>query len=307
MRRINPNDDSEIERINVPILYASKEKYVTRLSSDPTLNKETAITLPRMSFELTGISYNPARKQISTLRVAKANTSSGVTSQYMSVPYDLTFELNIYARNIDDGNHIVEQILPYFNPTYTPSVRLIPEIGLSKDVPIMLNSVVPQITYEGDLDSVRYVYWTLSFTMLGEFWGPISEPKIIRKVITNFINDPQLQAGYIIKINTGSGNNGDYKIGDIVYQGNTYSEAIAYAEVLAWSNTTDKLVLGGAQGQFKANTVIKGVTTNASYTILSFDATPITLATITIEPDPLDALANSDYGYTTTITEWNGG
>lgn len=304
MKRVDPNTGAEIERINIPLLYATKEKYVTRLNSDPTLNKETAVTLPRMSFEMTGMAYNPTRKQISSLKVAKGNSATGVNSQYMSVPYDLTFELNIYARNVDDGYHIVEQILPYFNPTYTPSVNLIPEIGLTKDIPIILNSVVPQVTYEGDFDSVRYAYWTLSFTMLADYWGPVSTPKIIRKVITNFLNDPSLQAGYVIRINTTGGNNGDYKLNDIAYQGDDYDKATAYAQVFSWSANTGKLVLVGAQGQFKTNGVIRAATTNANYTLHSFDANPITLARITIEPDPLTALPNSDYGYTTTIAEW---
>lgn len=293
----------EIERIKVPLVYANKEKFVTRLDSDPELTKEVAMTLPRISYEMVGITYDAPRKQTSLLRVAQGNTSTGVTAQYMSVPYDLAFELTIYARNVDDGTHIVEQILPYFNPTLTMTMTEVPAIGKKKDIPIILESVTPSMSYEGDSDSVRYVYWTLSFKMKADYWGPVSEPKIIRKVITNFINDPALQTGSIIRINTVSGN-GDFKIGDTMYQGNTYSYATAYGTVISWSNTTDKLVIAGAQGQFLMNTTIKGYSTNASYQIHSFDATPVTLATITIEPDPLNALPNSDYGYTTTIEEF---
>lgn len=294
----------EIERIMVPILYATKEKYTTRLNTDPTLNKETAITLPRMSFEITGINHNPTRKQTNTIRINSPRSSTGSNSQYMFAPYDINFELNIYARNVDDGNQIIEQIIPYFNPDLTYTYNLIPSMNISKDIPLTLDSVISNIEYEGNFDSVRYVYWTLSFTMGADFWGPISNPKIIRKVITNIFNDPSLQAGYLVRINTSNGNNGTFKLEDIVYQGDSYQTATAYGKVNGWSANTGKLIIGAAQGQFKVNSTIRTLSTNAVYNIQSFDASPLKLATITVDPDPITANANSDFGYTTTITEY---
>lgn len=307
MMKVNQTTGIEIERMKVPILYAPKEKYYTRLRSDPELQREVGIVLPRMSFELQSIAYDASRKQNPLIRHSKANTSTGVTSQYMPVPYDLVFELNIYARNIDDGDHIIEQILPYFNPDYTVTITPIPELDLKKDIAIILNSVNPSIEHEGNYDSIRFVTWTLSFTMKVYYFGPISNPKIIRKVISNIFNDPSLKAGYIIRINTSSGNNGDFKLDDVVYQGDNYQTANAYGIVLSWANTSGKLALGGAQGNFTVGSTIKAYETNASYTLASFDASPLKLATITIEPDPLDALPNSDFGYTTTIAEFGNG
>jgi hypothetical protein len=297
-------DGTEIERYKVPILYAPKEKYITRLHSDPDLSRESQITLPRMSFEIRNIEYDAARKQNSLLKVAKANNATRVASQYMGVPYDILFELNIYARNIDDGTHIIEQILPYFNPDYTVTVDSIPELGFLKDVPIVLTSVSNSIEHEGNFDSVRYVTWNLTFNMKAYYYGPVTTPKIIRKAITNIYNDPSLKAGYLVRINTDSGNNGTYKIDDIVYQGNDYATANAYGIVESWSAPNAKLVLGAAQGQFKVNNIIKAATTNAAYRLASFDATPLKLVKIVIEPDPIDAEANSDFGYTETITEF---
>jgi len=304
LKRINKTTGEEIERIKIPIMYAPKEKYFSRLRADPDLERNMQVILPRMSFEMTSISYDATRKQNSLLRTAKANTSTRVASQYMGVPYDLNFELSLYARNVDDGTHIVEQILPYFNPDYTVTIDSIPQVGFLKDVPVILNGVINTIEHEGNFDAVRYVTWTMSFTMKAYYYGPVSTPKIIRKVIANINNDPTLQAGNIIRINTASGNSGDYKIDDIVYQGNDYQTATAYATVLSWSNTTGKLVLGGSQGTFKTDNTIKATSTNASYTLQSFDATPLKLATITIEPDPITAEPDDDFGYSTTIVEF---
>ena len=304
VKRINRDTNVEIERFKVPIVYAPKEKYFSRLRSDPNLERPVQVILPRMSFELTGFSYDPSRKQNSMLRQAKANTATRAASNYMGVPYDLNFDLQIYARNVDDGTHIVEQILPYFTPDYTVTVDVIPELGFLKDVPIILNSVTNEIEHEGNFDAVRYVSWTLSFTMKAYFYGPITQPKIIRKVIANINADPSLQSGYITRVNLSQGNNGNFNIDDIVYQGDSYDFAKAYGVVTAWNANTGKLTLAGVQGQFIIDSKIKAVSSNASYNLESFEVSPLKLSTITIEPDPLDASPDSDYGYTTDIKEW---
>lgn len=296
--------DTEIERMKIPIVYAPKEKYITRLFSDPDLNKATAITLPRMSFDINGISYDASRKQNSLLKVAKGDTATRVSSQYMGVPYDLNFELNIYTKTIDDGTHIVEQILPYFNPDYTVTIDSVPDLGFLKDIPIILNGITYNIEHEGNFDSVRYINWTLTFTMKAYYYGPITKPKIIRKVITNINNDLSLKAGNIIQVNTSNGNSGIFKTNDVVFQGSNYETATAFAKVINWNANTGTLVIGGSQGQFRVNTNIRAVSTNATYKLASFDVNPLKLAEIIIEPDPINADPDEDFGYTTTITEW---
>ena len=294
----------ELKRMNVPIIYGPKDKYITRINSDPDLQKETQITLPRMSFEIRSMAYDATRKQNSLLRHAKSDSSSKSNSMYMGVPYDLTFELNIYAKNIDDGTHIVEQILPYFNPDYTVTINAIPELGFLKDVPVILTSVTNNVEYEGNFDSVRYIQWTLTFTVKANYYGPISKPKIIKRSITNIFNDPSIVRGNIIRINTENGNNGTLMIQDIIYQGNNPSTANAYGIVMSWNPTINKLKIGAAQGTFNVGNTIKATSTNASYTIESFDATPIKLAMIDITPKPNTAQPGDDFGYTTVITEY---
>ena len=297
-------DGSEEKRIIVPIQYGPKDHYVSRFEADPDLFKSTQITLPRMSFDITGIEYDASRKQNSLLRVARGESATRVSSIYMGVPYDFTYNLYIYTRNVDDGLQIVEQILPYFQPDYTITMNPISALGFLKDVPLILTNVSQEIQHEGNAETVRYCYWTLTFKMKGYFFGPTTTPKIIRESIANIFNDPSLVAGNVIRINTDRGNNGSFQIGDTVYQGNDYETASAYAFVNDWHYENKSLVLGGAQGQFIANSTIRALSTNATYNISSFVADPLKLTKITVQPDPLDALPNSDYGFTTTIQEF---
>lgn len=304
LKRVNRDTNVEIERFKVPLVYAPKEKYFSRLRSDPDLERPVQVILPRMSFELTGFSYDASRKQNSLLRQAKSDSATKVSSSYMGVPYDLNFDLQLYSRNVDDGTHVIEQILPYFVPDYTVTVNVIPELGFLKDIPIILNSVQNTIEHEGNFDAVRFVTWTLSFTMKAYYYGPITTPKIIRKVVANINSDPSLQSGYITRVNVDQGNGGTFKVDDVVYQGNSYEDASAYGVVIKWNANLGKLALAGVQGQFKVDKEIKAVSTGASYNLASFEISPLKLATVTIEPDPIDAEPEDDFGYTTTITEW---
>ncbi len=301
--RKNDQTGEETNRFLVPIIYSPKEKMVTRIFSDPDLLRQVQTILPRMGFEITGVTYDASRKQNSLLRGAKSNTTTHVTSMYMGVPYDINFQLNIYTRNIDDGTQIVEQILPFFNPDFTVTTNMIPDLGFAKDVPITLNNVSNDIQYEGDFDSVRYVNWTLNFTMKMYYYGPISYPKIIRTVYANLWDDPKLASGYYAKINTANAN-GHFKVSDIVYQGKDYKTANAYGTVINYVPEINKLVLGAIQGQFKVNNTIRAVSTNGICQIDSFDNTPAKWAQITITPDPANAAPTDDYGYTINMTEW---
>lgn len=302
--RYEKDSDVEISRFKVPISYGPKDKFVTRFESDPDLLKETQTILPRMSFELTKIEYDPERQQNPLARSAKGNSTTTAKSAFMGVPYDFMFEVNLYAKTIDDGNHIIEQILPYFNPDYTVTVTPIAELGFMKDIPIILTSVNQNIQYEGNFDQVRYVYWTLTFTLRGYLFGPITTPKIIRKSIANIFNDPSLVAGYVVRMNMANGNNGRFMTNDTVYQGSNYQTANAYGTVLTWDANTAKLIIGGAQGQFKVDNIIRGLNTNAAYTLESFETTPLKLATITVQPDPITAEPEDDFGYTVETVEW---
>lgn len=178
-----------IHSLKVPISYGPKEKTLSRVSGDPSLNRPVAIVLPRMSFEMLSIAYAPTRKLITINKNKKTTSDPDVLNyQYNPVPYDFTFELNIMVRNADDGTRILEQILPFFTPDWTPTINLIPEIGLKYDIPIVLNSVDSTDTYEGDYESRRALIWTLVFTVKGYIFGPVNQQKIIKQAIVTAVH-----------------------------------------------------------------------------------------------------------------------
>jgi hypothetical protein len=191
----------ERERFRVPLNYGSKEKYITRLFSDPNLVKSMAVTVPRISFELTGLSYDTSRKQISTIRNFSANNSTRVNTQFVPIPYNFEFSMSIYVRNTEDGTQILEQILPYFTPDFNVTVDFIPSMNQKYDLPIILNSVNTVTEYEGDMSSTRYITWDLDFTVKGYIWPSTSIGKYIRQANTSiFISqDPN---NYLSSVNT---------------------------------------------------------------------------------------------------------
>jgi len=170
---INREDTSNgvTRTIKVPISYGPKEKMLARLDADPSLNRP-AIVLPRMSFELTDLNYGPTRKLNTIGKIVGVDTNDLTKYQYTPVPYDFNFILSIAVKNADDGTRILEQILPFFTPSWNSTVDLIPELGIKLDIPIVLNAVSSEDSYEGNFEERRSFVWTLSFTMKGYIFGP---------------------------------------------------------------------------------------------------------------------------------------
>ena len=167
------------QQMKVPINYAPMQKILARINQDPQLNAP-AITLPRMSFEMTGMTYAPDRKLTSVTKLVRSGGADGdMTSMFAPAPYDIEFQLNVMTKYNEDGTKIIEQILPFFKPDCTVSVKLIDELGTYFDIPIVLNSVSQEDTYEGDFETRRALIWTLNFTMKGYFFGPVSTKKQI--------------------------------------------------------------------------------------------------------------------------------
>lgn len=185
-----PDPTHNITRsIKVPISYGPKEKTLSRIAGDPALNRPVAIVLPRMSFEMLSINYAPTRKLITINRTKRSTSDPDINNyQYNPVPYDFTFELNVMVKNAEDGTRILEQILPFFTPDWTPTINLIPEMGLKYDIPIVLNSVDSTDTYEGDYESRRALIWTLVFTLKGYIFGPVSQQKVIKEAIVTAVH-----------------------------------------------------------------------------------------------------------------------
>lgn len=176
-----------IQTLKIPLNYGPKEKFLARLEGNPNLDREIAISLPRISFELTDINYAAERKlaTIGKITAQDPNNPSQKLYQYNPVPYDFNFTLSIMVKNAEDGTAILEQILPYFNPAWTASVNLNPDLGVPTDVPIILNSVVSEDTYEGDFINRRALIWTLQFTVKGYVFGPTKTSGVIKEVDVN--------------------------------------------------------------------------------------------------------------------------
>lgn len=177
-----------VQTLDVPLAYGPKEKFLVRISQDPNLDQEVAISLPRMGFEMTGMTYAPQRKLPSTIKnfaVTNTTDDNKLNTQYTPAPYDIGFRLSIFVQNADDGVQIIEQILPYFSPEWTVTANLIPSMGIKADIPTILNSVTTEDTYEGDFATRRALIWTLDFTMKGYVYGPVRTTGVIKRSSIN--------------------------------------------------------------------------------------------------------------------------
>jgi len=182
-----------VQTLAVPLAYAPKEKFLTRLDQQPNLEeREFAITLPRMSFEISGISYDGARKltRIQKYKTVKTDKEGKVMNyNYTPVPYNISYTLNIFTATAESGLQIVEQILPFFQPDYTVTVIAVPELDIKRDVPIILNDVQYDDSYNGDFTSRRAVIYTLNFTAKTYLFGPANTQKVIKEVQSDLYTD----------------------------------------------------------------------------------------------------------------------
>ena len=190
-RRDSSGNVIQIQR--VPLSYSPKQKFLAKIQQQPDIDKNNFnVILPRMGFELISLDYDPNRKVSPIQQTRVVNSATNASSQYAPTPYNLNILLYIYSRNQDDSLQVIEQILPYFNPDYNLSLKAIPELNITNDLPILLNSIGFEDDYEGDEVTRRSIVWTLSFIMKLNFYGPVSKQGIIRKVNTNLFNDEAL-------------------------------------------------------------------------------------------------------------------
>jgi hypothetical protein len=185
------NSNQVVSIIKVPLAYGPTQKFLARINQSPNLNKPIQITLPRMSFEFTGLTYDSTRKSTTTqsFLVKSTEDSSKVKKAYLPVPYNMQFELSIMSKLNDDALQIIEQILPYFQPAYTMTVDLVDAINEKRDLPVVLENITMQDDYEGDFTSRRVLIYTLRFTIKNYLFGPVSSATkdIIKKSTISYI------------------------------------------------------------------------------------------------------------------------
>tara|TARA_Y100001937_G_scaffold73096_1_gene99388 strand:+ start:5332 stop:6129 length:798 start_codon:yes stop_codon:yes gene_type:complete len=188
--RHDGSDGSTFSEMKVPLAYGPSQKFLARLEQQADLNKPVAITLPRMSFEMTTVQYDSTRK-LGVTQTFKASDGSKLKKVFMPVPYNIGFELNILTKLNDDALQIIEQILPYFQPSFNLTVDLVSAIGEKRDIPIVLESINFQDDYEGDFSTRRALIYTLGFTAKTYLFGPVpsSTSGIIKKVQVDIAAD----------------------------------------------------------------------------------------------------------------------
>ena len=182
-----------IQTIRVPLAYGPKEKFLVRLDQQSSLNnREFAITLPRMGFEISNIAYDPTRKltRVQKFKRVKSGKDGKVLDfNYTPVPYNISYNLYSFTASAEAGLQIIEQILPFFQPDFTVTINAIPTLDIKRDIPIILNSVNYEDTYSGDFTTRRAVIYTLNFTAKTYLFGPSTSQKVIKTVQTDQYSD----------------------------------------------------------------------------------------------------------------------
>ena len=289
------------EITKVPLNYGAKEKYLVRINSDPSLTKSVATTVPRMSFNLDGLSYDSSRKQQTTMQNFGFSSGSFKT-QYAPIPYNFDFSLSIYVRNTEDGTQILEQILPFFTPDFTITMDFIASMDQKYDMPVILNSVTPEVDYEGDFMNTRLIIWNLSFTAKAYIWPPVKAPtgKMITQANVNIYTDSTNLDAQKVYVNFATGK-GVYTTGEDVF----VEARDVTGKVLYFSNTsTGVLVLTDLNKRVQANDKITGAYSNSTFTVSTVDTSPTKAVAIVITPNPPTANGNGPYGFEETFTEW---
>lgn len=185
------NNGVVTQSMKVPLAYGPKQKFLARLRDDPELTKQVAITLPRIGFEIQNLSYDANRKlnRVQKYKKVKGAKANQLDTQFMPVPYNLDLELYVMAKNSDDALQIVEQILPYFQPDYTLTINDMADMGIKRDVPIILNSISYEDNYAGDFAERRAILYTLQFTTKFYLYGPVTSTSVIKTVNVDQFTD----------------------------------------------------------------------------------------------------------------------
>lgn len=198
------SEGNQTALIKVPITYAPKDKMLSRVIQDPSLDRPSAtVPLPMISFEMGKMQYDGTRKlnTIGRISTKDSTDASKFKYQYNPVPYNIEFKVYVYAKNTEDGTKIIEQILPYFTPDWTTTVQLIPEMNVTMDIPITLDNIGYSDNYDNDFKERRAIIWTLDLTLKGYLYGPVKKSGIIKFINNNFYT-PSVVDG---KLNTAIG------------------------------------------------------------------------------------------------------
>ena len=316
LQRYTKDGLTKKEIFRVPLSYGAKERYITAITSDPTLVRTIGVNVPRMSFELTGMAYDPSRKQQSLLQNFAQNATGGLNAQYVPVPYDFNFSMTIYVRNTEDGTQIVEQILPFFKPDFTVTVDMIAEMDQKYDMPIILNSVNTTTEYEGSMDdgTTRLITWDLDFTVKSFLWPAVKQPNgligalntatgLYGRANTNILIDTQDRNAQQLTVDYANGSN--YFTTNETIRVNRERTNEITGKVIYFSNSNNGILIVGDLSQLlQANDVVVGDYTNATYNVTSILISPLKGVAIVTQSVPQNAEPDDEFGFSTAITDF---
>jgi len=240
------SDGSVINQVKVPLAYGPKQKFLARLDADTMNDASFAIKLPRMSFEITGLEQDLTSKLNKRAQISENHASDSTRKKTVKqqTTYSIGMQLNVMAKNQDDGLQIIEQILPYFQPEYTVTIKPIDGWTTYKeDVPITLISVAINDEYEGDFASRRVLTYTLDFTMKMRFFGPTQNQSVIKEIDIDFFdkdNTGQFLEGINLAVNPKTANESDNHTITTTYDYLNVPDSF----VLSLSDISDTFIIG---------------------------------------------------------------
>tara|TARA_Y100000592_G_scaffold72804_1_gene113265 strand:- start:930 stop:1931 length:1002 start_codon:yes stop_codon:yes gene_type:complete len=302
LQRMKSDGTTKMTAFKVPLSYGAKEKYLTRITADPTLTKAVQTVIPRISFEMVSMTYDTGRKLNTLTQNFAANTSTSIKTQFRPVPYNFDFNLSIYVRNTEDGTQILEQILPFFTPDFTVTVNFVPEMTQKYDMPIVLNSVNSTVDYEGDMMSTRLIMWDLSFTAKSYIFPPVKSGKYIRQANTNIFIDSQAKTAQRVTTDFDPTNPDR-----LLIDGETIRVVARDVEgtVKTFTNVANsKLVATNLNKLLEAGDIVTGDTSNATVTISSVETEPLKAAALVLTPNPGSAEPDDEFGFSESVTEY---
>jgi|TARA_Y100000004_G_C8928280_1_gene418675 hypothetical protein len=302
----------DISEMKVPLAYGPKQKFLARIEEQADLNRAVQITLPRMSFEMSSIQYDPTRKTSVTQTFKAIDDNNRVKKVYMPVPYNIGFELNIMTKLNDDALQIIEQILPYFQPSFNITVELVDSIGEKRDIPVILDNIDFQDDYEGDFSTRRALIYTLRFTAKTYLFGPIADSTdgLIRKVQVDYYNDTdRTRARREVRYTATPTARKDYDAGNEALLAENLTATETHVDVNDTSSfsTGDRIIIGSEIMKITSLTSNRLTVKRAySSTIASVHQSGAQINLLTTADDSL-IVAGDDFGFSETTSFFEDG
>ena len=282
-----------LNQIKVPLAYGPKQKFLSRLDQSTMSDASMALKLPRMSFEITSLGVDLTKKENKKNKITAAYASDNTKRQTINaqVPYDIGVQLNVMAKNQDDGLQILEQILPWFQPDYTVTIKPIDGwTNYKQDVPIILTSVAIADEYEGDYVTRRVLTYQLDFTMKMTFYSGAGTQNVIKSVDVDWLDkaNNMFLEGQDYAVNPSSATEDD------VY---TITSTIDYLNV----PTSMTLTLSGVSGTYAVAETVSGSTSGTTATVTSINGTTMVIADPTGYFYPSETLTGGTSSATSTV------